>query len=116
MNLDKYKSVKYHDNDYNCLHFAVDFYRDLTGRDMGLYVNELMTGRDKRTINPSKLKEFKQISTPIAPCLAIMRGGEVHAGIYTDGLIIHLTNTGINAPPPHIARLRHGTITYYRVN
>lgn len=116
MDLTKYQSVKYHEANYNCLHFAVDIYRDLTEQDMGLFVSELMTGKDKRQINVTKLKEFSELPQPIAPCLAIMRGAEVHAGIYHNGVIIHLTDSGIHAQPPHLAELQHGRIKYYRVN
>ena len=115
IDLSKYADIKYDDRSYNCLHFAVDIYKDLTGQDMGLFVDELMTDKDHRTINPSKLKNFTQIPTPISPCLAIMRGQAVHAGIYHSNAIIHLTEAGIQSTPTHIAQVQYGNISYYTI-
>ena len=116
IDLSKYANVKYDDKSYNCLHFAVDIYKDLTGQDMGLFVDELMTDKDHRIINPSKLKNFRQIATPCNACLAIMRGASVHAGIFYNNAIIHLTDNGVQSVPPHIAEIQHGTITYYTIS
>ena len=113
LDLAKYRNKRYDDDDYNCLHFAVDIYRDITGKDMGVYVGELLTGRKKRKINTNKLKEFDQLKTPCDPCLAIMHGAELHTGIYHQDKIIHLTESGAQCIPPHIAELKHGRITYY---
>ncbi len=74
LDLTKYDSKRYDDDIYNCLHFAVDIYRDITGREMSVYVNDLMTGRTKRKV----LKEFDLIDKPIDPCLALMHGKELH--------------------------------------
>lgn len=115
IDLSKYHAVTYDDKRYNCLHFAVDIYKDITGNDMGLFVDELMTDKDHRTINPSKLKNFTQIPTPVSPCLAIMRGQAVHAGIFYQNTIIHLTDGGIYSTPPHIAQVQYGNVSYYTI-
>ena len=114
--LKKYISKRYDDETYNCLHFAVDAYRDISGRDMGLYVSELMTGRAKRRVIVSKLKEFKPIAIPIEPCLAVMHGAELHIGIYHKGKIIHFNEQGVQAQPPYIAEINHGRIKYYAIS
>lgn len=103
----------YNDKTYNCLHYAVDKYQAITGIDVGLYVSELLTDRDHRTINPAKLDNFRPLDVPISPCLAVMRGASVHAGIYHHGVILHLTETGEHATPIHIAQLQYGVIKYY---
>lgn len=113
--INKYAEAQYDDDDYNCLHFAVDAYRDITGIDMGLYVNELMTGRNKRKVNPAKLKDFTPLAIPIDPCLALMHGVELHAGIYHQSKIIHITESGVQALPPHLAEVRHGRVKYYAI-
>lgn len=113
LDLSDYDNKQYNDNDYNCLHFAVDVYKDITGKDMGVYVGELMTGRKKRKVCAEKLKDFKQLDSPTDPCLALMHGKELHAGIYHQAKIIHITETGVQCVPPHIAELRHGRIKYY---
>lgn len=103
----------YDDKSYNCLHYAVDRYQAITGVDMGLYVAELLTDKDNRKIDPAKLNHFTPLDAPVSPCFAVMRGAVVHAGIYHDGVILHLTENGEHATPPHIARLQHGLIRYY---
>tara|TARA_R110000850_G_scaffold275141_2_gene413776 strand:+ start:539 stop:898 length:360 start_codon:yes stop_codon:yes gene_type:complete len=114
--LKKYDSKRYDDEIYNCLHFAVDAYHDISGHDMGLYVSELMTGRDKRRVIVRKLKEFKPIINPINTCLAVMHGAELHIGIYHDGKIIHFNEQGVQAQPPYIAEINHGRIKYYAIS
>lgn len=115
LDLSKYddKRYRYHDKRYNCLHFAVDIYQDITGDDMGVYVTGLMTGRDKRTIDIKQLKRFRPITAPIEPCLALMHGGELHVGIYHQSKIIHITESGVQCVPPHLAEIKHGRIKYY---
>jgi len=115
LNLCKYDDKQYNDNDYNCLHFAVDIYKDITGDDMGVYVAELMTGRGKRKIDIVKLKRFVQLESPIDPCLALMHSAELHAGIYHQRKIIHITESGVQCVAPHIAELKHGRIKYYAI-
>lgn len=113
--INKYAQAQYDDDDYNCLHFAVDAYRDITGIDMELYVSELMTGRDKRKVNPAKLRDFDQLTNPVDPCLALMHGPELHCGIYHQNKIIHFNDRGVQAQPPHIAEIQHGRIKYYAI-
>lgn len=115
IDLSKYHAVTYDDKRYNCLHFAVDIYKNITGNDMGLFVDELMTDKHHRIINPAKLKNFTQIHTPTDPCLAVMRGQAVHAGIYYSNTIIHLTEAGIQSTPTHIAQVQYGNISYYTI-
>lgn len=105
--------MKYNDKTYNCLHYSVDKYKALTGIDVGLYVSELLTDKNARAINPAKLANFSLLDAPVSPCLAVMRGVGAHAGIYHDGVIHHLTETGEHATPAHIAQLQYGAIKYY---
>lgn len=115
IDLAKYQTKRYDDDHYNCLHFAVDIYRDITGCDMGLYVDDLMTGRSKRKINTEKLKNFEPIDIPRDPCLAVMHGAELHSGIYHQGVIIHFNINGIHCNPPHIAEIKYGRMTYHAI-
>jgi len=115
LDLSKYDDKHYHDTDYNCLHFAVDIYHDLTGDDMSVYVSGLLTGRAHRKIDIAKLKRFERLILPNAPCLAIMHGDAMHAGIYHKNKIIHITESGVQSMAPHIAEIRHGYIKYYAI-
>lgn len=113
--LRNYRDAKYDDKDYNCLHFVCDAYKDLTNQDLSIFVNDLMTSQDKRTINPAKLSSLKKLAEPVNPCLAVMHGAEPHAGIFVDGFILHLNHNGVGILPPHLAQLQFGLITYYAI-
>lgn len=115
LDLSKYLNKRYDDTDYNCLHFACDIYRDLTTIDMSADVRGLLTGRNHRHIDIAQLRRFTPIPNPIAPCLAIMHSDVMHAGIYYDNKIIHLTECGVQCVPPHLAEIRHGRIKYYAI-
>lgn len=115
LDLDKYRTKRYDDKYYNCLHFAVDIYKDITDKDLDIYVNDLMTDRENRKINTAKLKNLVSLKIPTDPCLAVMHGSELHTGIYHQGLIIHLTESGVNCTPPHIAEIKQGRLTYHEI-
>lgn len=103
----------YNDRDYNCLHFACDFYERLTGNNPRLFVDGLLTDKQNRRVNPSALSAFTPTDTPKDGTWAVMHGAEVHIGIYHDGLVHHFGERGEQAIPPHIAQLQHGRIVYY---
>lgn len=115
LDLSKYINKKYDDTHYNCLHFAVEIYRDLTGVDMSTQVSGLLKGKSQRHVDIKKLKQFKWLAEPTDPCLAIMHGDELHAGIYHQSKIIHITESGIQNIAPHFAEIRHGRIKYYAI-
>lgn len=108
--------MMYDDKTYNCLHFACDFYKELTGNDPCLFVDGLLTDKDHRRVNSSALSAFSPTPTPKDGAWAVMHGVDVHIGIYQNGLIHHLTENGRHATPPHIAQLNHGRITYYELD
>lgn len=117
LDLKKYGDVKYDDLNYNCLHFAIDVYRDLTDINLSFDVIDLCTTRTQRRICPEKLRQFVLIDAPIDPCIAVMRSPMgAHCGVYTNGSIIHLDSDGIKSQPPHIAQLHHQSVKYYDYN
>lgn len=114
LDLNKYRDVQYDDLSYNCLHFACDIYQDITGVALSPAVAELSTSREKRHVCPNKLSHFILIDKPKSPCIAVMRSPvNVHCGVYIDGKIIHLDDTGIKSQPPHIAQHNYQSVKYY---
>ena len=113
----KYKNVVYDDARYNCLHFACEVYHDLTGIDLSSDVKELCTTRNQRQVCPEKLSHFILIAAPKSPCIAVLRSAtNVHCGIYIDGNILHLDQSGINSQAPHIAQRQFSSVKYYDYN
>ncbi|WP_394260786.1 hypothetical protein [Moraxella boevrei] len=111
--LRNYRDVKYDDEHYNCLHFACDVYKDLTNQDLSIFVDELMTGKDKRKINPQKLNQLKKLDEPDSPCLTVMHGNEPHAGVYVDNFVLHLNENGVHIMPLHLIKLQYGLVSFY---
>lgn len=110
----KYEAISYDDARYNCLHFACDVYHDMTSIDLSADVSELCTTRSQRQVCPEKLGHFILIDAPITPCLAVLRSPtNVHCGIYLDGNIVHLDDTGIKSQQPHIAQRQYQSVKYY---
>lgn len=117
LDLSKYRDVKYDDADYNCLHFACSVYRDLTGIDLSSDVTELCQSRRHRHVCPDKLSRFVLIDNPKTPCIAVMRSPvSVHCGVYINGAIVHLDETGIKSQQPHIAKHQYQSVKYYDYN
>nr|WP_315041299.1 hypothetical protein [uncultured Moraxella sp.] len=114
--LRNYRDVKYDDKIYNCLHFAVDVYKDFANQDISHLLNELMTSKNHRTINPDKLKHFKKLDEPTSPCIAVMHGMIAHAGVFIDGFVLHLTESGVHIMPPHLLKLQYSVVNYYAVD
>lgn len=117
LDLSKYNDVKYDDADYNCLHFACSVYRDITGIDLSADVTELCQSRSQRHVCPDKLSHFVLIDMPIEPCIAVLRSPvSVHCGVYINGAIVHLDESGIKSQPPHIAQYHYQSVKYYDYN
>ena len=117
LDLSKYSDVKYDALRYNCLHFTCDVYYDITSIVLQPLVNDLCTERVQRRVYPEKLRQFVLIDVPKTPCIAVMRSPvSVHCGVYVNGAIVHLDETGIKSQPPHIAKHQYQSVKYYDYN
>lgn len=117
MNLAKFEHLHWHDENYNCAHFLVDAWQELTGQDLSSVLFELCTSHQKRLIVPDKLKHFKKLDQPITPCIALLRGTQqTHTGIYQHGNILHLSRAGMVNQPVAVAMQGFDSISYYIYN
>ena len=89
-NLDKLFDKAYHEQTYNCLHFASEVWKELTGKDFTLLINDIINNK----LNKHK---FEILQEPISPCIVIMKRQNCnsHVGIFIDNKVIHLTELGV---------------------
>lgn len=113
MGLDHFLSRTYHADKYTCLHFADDVWRELRGESL----IDRLHGIDGTQANigimqSSAMRNFRKLSRPESPCIVFFRnpGFYNHVGIFVDGSILHLTETGaayqrINVIAPQFKRI-----------
>jgi hypothetical protein len=102
MKLDKYFSKQYDEQNYNCLHFAADVWKDLTGTDIIDNINKILNSH----LTKNEMRLFKKLNCPQSPCIVLMqrRNCRPHVGIYIDNYVFHLTENG-----PHYLKLEIAT-------
>jgi len=82
---------------YTCFHFTRDVWLDVTGVDLGQYVqaDQSIRGWSRRfytefhNVVGTVIQEIKR---PVDPCLVLMRNKTAlpHCGVMLDGLVLHL--------------------------
>jgi hypothetical protein len=82
--VDRYLDRTYDRRNYHCWHLIAEAWRDLTGEELELS----QTGRH----GPG----FERVDQPTNPCIVMMiQGGKVpHAGLYRNGRVLHIRQTG----------------------
>ena len=92
---------------YNCLDFAAEAWKIITGDDIEL---------DMRARNMDRRK-FKRLKHPVSPCLAVMSfpaSEELHVGVYLERNILHLGKLMVEYLSPSLAaRSCNRKIRYY---
>lgn len=117
--VDKYLDREYDLATYNCGHFVVDVWRDLTGEDIQLICDSFMEGK-LNTFRQQRQDREKLVCPPDNGfCIVLLRNfaNEVHAGVWIDGKILHLGETGAKFEPiENVAKIRNDepTAHYYR--
>lgn len=95
MSTDKYLDKEYHFSSYNCSHFVNDVWFDLTGESIIGICQSFIQGRQRDFI--TRIRERVRLDKPVSPCVVLMHNSQYvpHAGIYIDGDVLHLTETGV---------------------
>lgn len=95
MNTDKYLDREYNYSRYNCSHFVNEVWMDLTGECIIGICQSFIQGSDGDF--KTRIRERIKLETPETPCVVLMHTVQCmpHAGIYIDGDVLHLTETGV---------------------
>ena len=111
--LSPFYAKRFHPQNYNCGHFVFEVYLKLTGKNLQGITSSLMV-KDYSRFKTEK-KKLTKIETPDKLCVAVTsrKSNELHAGVYMDGKILHLTEKGVFLDDP-AAFGKNGTLRYYR--
>ena len=93
-------SKQYNKQTYHCVHFAVDVWKKVTGNDLSKQFAPLMKPLTSAIAVTTVWDGFTEVYSPSSPCVVLMRSAvrDPHMGVYSDGRILHIRQTG-----PHSA-------------
>jgi hypothetical protein len=115
--VDKYLNRNYDFNRYNCGHFVADIWKDLTGEDISIICDSFLEG--KLESFRQKRQDRERLANPPdnGVCVVLMRNSsnDIHAGVWIDGQILHLTESGAKYEPlENISAIRNDEpVAYY---
>ena len=98
---------KYDKNTYNCAHFTIDAWKLLTGKDITEAFKGLLAPLKDNKASMSLRSGFKRLQEPISPCIVLMnrKGNTPHVGVWYNGKVLHLQESGAIYSPLSIAML-----------
>lgn len=95
MNVDKYLAKRYSEHEYNCGHFVVELWQDITGEDISDLVGLFRDALAHSTFL-TRIRGRQKLERPETPCVAIMQSHVPHAGIVIgSNELIHITHSGV---------------------
>lgn len=111
MTLDDLYARAYDAERYHCAHWAADAWQALTGQDVRAQLLAI-GGKVRRGV----LGELKTIERPRSPCVVVMHRPRTtpHVGIYLDGHILHMTESGVKGDEPGRACMNFKRVRYYQ--
>lgn len=107
--------AKYDPINYHCVHFAFDLLKDTRGIDVSpLFRNALLPiGNSHLGIERKNLVKLTQPENFCFAFLSHRDDDKLHLGIFNNGFITHLTQTGVRIEKPSMMGLLY-KISYYR--
>jgi hypothetical protein len=101
---------------YNCFDFVKEVWAALVNEDVGIKLDKLVGDFASRKVTVSGVKGFKRLKFPQSPCFVVMQRFKLvpHVGIFLDGRILHLKESGVEFQPELVAKRYFQTIRYYR--
>jgi len=105
---------KYHPADYNCLHFSIDVWKQLTGQD----IKELFSSScfsDIRRAGHKMIRNFKKVDSNCDLCLVAMQshGSAPHIGVKIENDIFHFGPNGTQKLDCGVVTFGYSKIRYY---
>lgn len=116
MSVDRFLDRKYHADNYNCAHFVCEAWDEVTGEPMGDRLRSFLLPRGERTATYPLRRAFKRLDRPASPCLALMRrvGIAPHIGIFKNGRILHITESGVRFEPFSLAVMHFNKVEFFK--
>lgn len=112
--VDPFYARKYHEKNYNCLHFSAEVWKALTGQD----ILELLAAflQDASTAKRLAYRVFEEVETPVDPCFVVMQRPKVtpHLGVYLRGRVLHINPHSVEFQPVKVAARSFTTVRFYK--
>ncbi len=107
---------EYDEDNYNCLHLVCEAWKALSGDDIEPYFNGMLATLENRKVDAKKRHYFELIKRPKTPCIVQMRNkGQVpHVGLFIDGMVMQITQQGVQNQPLEISTRGFKLVKYYR--
>jgi hypothetical protein len=101
---------------YNCFDLVSEAWLALTGECITDRFPRLQGAFVDRKMTHTGLRSAERLKTPVTPCVAIFQRPRTvpHVGIWIDGRILHLNESGAEFTLPEIAKRYYRTVRYYR--
>lgn len=113
--VDPYLGRTYDRRRYDCLHFAADVWRDLTGEDLRERLAGLLGAPADRHVRLRHLRAFRHLAAPRSPCLVLFQRPRTppHIGVFLRGRVLHLREQGAVHQPLELAALGWTSVRCY---
>lgn len=114
--VDPYLSRVWNDKTYNCLHFACDVWRDMTGVDITEQLLKFHAPVTERKARRDVRRQFVEIDRPEDPCIVVFKGAAVvpHVGIYLRGRVLHIYQGGVEFQPVEVVMRWFKSVRFYQ--
>lgn len=101
---------------YNCMDFVREVWLAITGVDLADALTWLNARFKDRRRAVSGVRRFERLKSPSTPCVIFMQRPFIipHVGIWIDGRVLHLKDTGVALEPLHVACGHYRKFSYYR--
>lgn len=115
MNFDTLFLKEYDDKNYNCSHFVVDVYREITGIDISDLLLGFMRPKHERQVFKNIRKNFGQTSVIKNKTLLCLMSNnhEKHAGVFYKNKILHLRKNGVEYQNISVATRFFKKVNFY---
>lgn len=115
MNLDRFYSRVYNEVSYNCAHFVCEVWAQLTGEDITHKLTGMLKGKHERIVDPKLRFQFKKLKSPCNICLIVMHRRKMgsHVGIYINGKVLHITESGVERVAVSVATFGFDKFGFY---
>jgi len=114
--LDSLMGKVYDKNKYNCAHFTIDVWKVITGEDITEAFKGLLEPLKYNKATMSLREGFKRLKEPVNPCIVLMnrKGSTPHVGVWYNGKVLHLTESGAIYAPLDVAMLGFKQRRFYK--
>nr|DAK65930.1 MAG TPA: hypothetical protein [Caudoviricetes sp.] len=100
----------YHVTNYNCLHYALNKFREFTGINIPVVITD-----GKLTSDTTGLFHKCESNTSEI-CMVFMRSNQVHVGVLNNGFVYHLDEMGEHKDNLYNILAIYGNVTFYGLN